>query len=373
MLVSSSLILLADTSLGAGAGCNAWPFWQRFKELYLSADGRVVDRSTAQQVTTSEGQAYALFFALVGNDRAAFDQILRWTRDNLAGGDLAKSLPAWQWGRAGDGSWRVLDTNAAADADLWMAYALGEAARLWNAPEYSRLGAALAANILRDEVASIPGLGTALLPGPKGFVTERSWRLNPSYLPLPVIHGLARQSGDPRWLEIAQSSEKIILGSAPQGFAADWIEFTTAGGFAADPTSRDIGGYEAIRVYLWAGMLPASDPTRQKLAEALKPMLSSAAKRVAPAETIGTRTLSMRGEGAPGFSAALLPMLANARMSSALQSHRKRAAENLLKNDQNYYSDVLTLFGLGWLEQHYRFNRAGLLSVHWTHACDRPH
>jgi endoglucanase len=34
---------------------------------------------------------------------------------------------------------------------------------------------------------------------------------------------------------------------------------------------------------------------------------------------------------------------------------------------------VLSLFGLGWLEQRYRFNRSGLLGVRWTPACDRPH
>ncbi len=59
-------------------------------------------------------------------------------------------------------------------------------------------------------------------------------------------------------------------------------------------------------------------------------------------------------------------MLANARMTPALQSHRQRAADGSLQNNQSYYSDALTLFGLGWLEQRYRFNRWGLLSVRWT-------
>ena len=81
----------------------------------------------------------------------------------------------------------------------------------------------------------------------------------------------------------------------------------------------------------------------------------------------------MRGDGSPGFSAALLPMLANAGMAAPLQIHRKRAAEETLRNNQSYYSDALTLFGLGWLERRYRFNRAGLLSVRRTPACDRPH
>lgn len=365
-------LLLADSALGAGVKCEAWPAWQRFKLLYMSHDGRIVDASTEAQITTSEGQSYALFFALVSNDREAFDRILRWTHNNLSGSQLEKNLPAWKWGRADDSTWRVLDRNSASDADLWIAYTLGEAARLWNEQRYSSLGAEIARNILRQEVASVPGLGTVLLPGPQGFVTDDSWRLNPSYLPLSLLRGLERQTREPLWGEIIQSSEQVILGSAPKGFAADWVEFTR-NAFIADRRSRGVSSYDAIRVYLWAGLLPASDPARDKILETLKPVLESVARRAAPVEIIDTQTLEMRGDGPPGFSAALLPMLANARMTAALQTQRQRAADGSLQDNQSYYSDALALFGLGWLEQRYRFNRSGLLSVRWTPACDRPH
>lgn len=365
-------MLLADTALGAGVQCEAWPAWQRFKLLYVSSDGRVVDASTERQITTSEGQAYALFFALVGNDRAAFDQMLRWTQNNLAGGSLEKRLPAWQWGRADDDDWRVLDANAASDADLWIAYTLGEAGRLWNESWYSRLGAAVANNIVQQEVTSLPGLGPTLLPGPVGFVTDRGWRLNASYLPLPIIRGVARQTHESVWNEIARSSERVILGSAPNGFAGDWVEYSN-GTFVPDHQTRGIGSYDAIRVYMWAGMMPVSDPSRDKIVQTLKPMVTAVVKRPTPVTSVDTQTLEMRGEGSPGFSAALLPMLANARASAALQTHRKRAADESLQGNQGYYSDVLTLFGLGWLEQRYRFDRAGLLSVRWVPACDRTH
>ncbi len=39
-------LLLADSALGAGVKCEAWPAWQRFKLLYMSHDGRIVDAST---------------------------------------------------------------------------------------------------------------------------------------------------------------------------------------------------------------------------------------------------------------------------------------------------------------------------------------
>src|SRR5690606_22838188 len=120
-------------------------------------------------------------------------------------------------------------------------------------------------------------------------------------------------------------------------------------------------------------VLPASDPAREELMRALRPMLDSVAERGTPAEIVDSQTLEMRGEGSPGFSAALLPMLANARMTTALQIQRLRAAEGSLQDDQNHHNDALALFGLGWLEQRYRFNRAGLLNVRWTPAGARPH
>ena len=73
----------------AGAsGCRAqqpWPLWKAYTERYLDGQGRVIDRSAGDR-TTSEGEAYAMFFALVDDDRGHFDKLLDWTEANLAGG-----------------------------------------------------------------------------------------------------------------------------------------------------------------------------------------------------------------------------------------------------------------------------------------------
>jgi len=349
------------------AAQNAWPAWQRFKQLYVSQEGRVIDASVPQQITTSEGQAYALFFALVANDPDSFATVLSWTQNNLAGGDLRRALPAWQWGRAEDGRWRVLDANPAADADLWIAYSLAQAARLWCNAEFAGLSRELANRILREEVTLVPGLGATLLPGPKGFVERQTWRLNASYVPIQIVRSLARS--DEQWRAVLKSSEQVILASAPRGFAADWIQYRSSDGFITDRVTRGIGSYNAIRVYLWAGMLPTSDPLHGKLARHLAPMVASTAQRAAPVESIDANTLVNSGAGSPGFSAALLPMLANAKQSTALRAHRARVEGESLEDDQAYYSDVLSLFGLGWLEQRYQFGATGNLSVSWKSRC----
>ena len=64
-----------------------WPVWSDFKTHFLKPDGRVVDASTPQLHSSSEGQSYAMFFALVANDPATFDKLWRWSVNNLAEGD----------------------------------------------------------------------------------------------------------------------------------------------------------------------------------------------------------------------------------------------------------------------------------------------
>ena len=120
-------------------------------------------------------------------------------------------------------------------------------------------------------------------------------------------------------------------------------------------------------------MLPSADPLHAKLAHQLAPMVASTAQREAPVESIDSNTLLKDGNGSPGFSAALLPLLANAKQAAALQAHRLRAANQSLQNDQAYYSDVLSLFGLGWLEQRYEFSTNGQLGVRWKHTCSAAH
>lgn len=146
-----------------------WPIWEKFKQYYISSDGRVIDPQLPERKTTSEGQSYGLFFALVAQDQPMFDKLLRWTEQNLAAGDLTKHLPSWAWGQNIQKKWGILDSNSAADSDLWIAYDLLEAGRLWNKQQYDSLGKKLLQRILKEEVIKIPGLGLMVLPGKIGF------------------------------------------------------------------------------------------------------------------------------------------------------------------------------------------------------------
>jgi endoglucanase len=351
-----------------GAGRAAiWPAWDSFKARFINEGGRVISDDGEGGRTYSEGQGYALFFALVANDRPAFEKLLRWTENNLCEGDMTARLPAWLWGKRPDGTWGVIDSNAASDADLWIAYALGEAGRLWNERSYRALSALLAARVLREETADIPGLGLTLLPAPKGFVQGNGrWRLNPSYVPMHLMHWLAATDPDPQWKKLVDSSQKLIQGSSPKGFTPDWTVYDAKQGFLLDTEGKEKGQgtYNAIRVYLWAGLMHADAPGRRALLDTLAPMARYVREQGYPPESIDIQSAQASGPAPSGFSAALLPFLRAVGDDAALQSQRMRLEARPLRPTA-YYEQALALFGLGAFEGQYRFSASGQLMVRW--------
>lgn len=364
VLFSGVLIaLLPGVALSATPDCS-WSQWQQFRTQFISDDGRVIDPNDKRLITTSEGQSYGLFFALVANDKASFRTILDWTEDNLAQGDLTAHLPAWLWGRHEDGSWRVLDSNSASDSDAWIAYSLLEAGRLWENRRYQTLGTLLLQRIRKEEVIEIPGLGQMLLPGKVGFVHEDYWRLNPSYQP-PQI--LARFAGlDPVWKEVIKSNLRLLTEGAPQGFAPDWVDYKAGSGWQPDALKGGVGSYDAIRVYLWLGMMDDGDADKAVLIKHYQPMHEKTLEQGIPPEKTDAFTGEVSGTGPVGFSAALLPFLSAS--PEVLAQQRQRVEQNLPGPDA-YFSSVLVLFGQGWDQQRYRFNPQGELIPAWSQQC----
>lgn len=349
---------------------DGWPAWEQFRAEFLSEDGRVIDKSSLYGHTFSEAQAYGLFFSLVANDRSSFDKILRWTEDNLCAGDLTAHLPAWLWGLRKNDTWGVRDANSAADADVWLAYALGEAGRLWNVRRYQALSELLRARILREEVQELPGLGPSLLPASRGFaLSSRRWRLNPSYTPPQLMRWLARREPESLWKSVQTSAVQVILGASPHGFVPDWILYDANLGFVPDTQGErhGHGAYNAIRVYLWVGLMHADAPDRRLLLRALAPMARHVREHGRPPEAIDTQTGHALRAGPTGFSAALLPFLAASGEQLALQQQRVRLDARPIPSDA-YYAQALGLFASGAMERYYAFDAEGQLRPRWEPA-----
>lgn len=340
--------------------------WPAFARDFLQQDGRVIDHE-AEGISTSEGQAYALFFALVANDRARFEAVLRWAEDNLAQGRLDERAMAWKWGRDGEGRWRVLDANAASDADLWMAYTLYEAAHRWQVPEWRLKAHAMQAHVARDLVVRV-GDRTTLLPGPQGFsLSDGGVRVNPSYLPLFLLRGLAREAPDGPWRSLADGLPEMLAAS-PSNVAPDWLHFRPATGYElAD--DHPAGSYDAIRVYLWAGMTHAEDPARDAVLAELTGILPCVDGSGRVAERIDATRGTCTGTADAGFSWAVLPFLM-ARGDLAL-ARRVRAAASAAPVGNRYYPRSLEQFAAAWMAGRFRFAADGRLLLAEESECAR--
>lgn len=337
----------------------------------------MIDRSTETQQTTSEGQSYAMFFALVANDRATFDRVLNWTRTNLSANQFDAAslrLPAWQWGKRQDGSFGVIDSNSASDSDVWIAYDLFQAGRLWKEPAYTKLAYALATQIVKQEVADLPGLGPMLLPGPQGFRTGQLTRLNPGYLPLPVLRGLAQDMPDGPWTKLAQNAAKMIritCRAATRRIGPPIRRAATASSSSIRRTA--MGSYDAIRVYLWAGMASPGDPLARPWLDALGGMRASVAQTGFPPEKVSTMSGAASGEGPLSYWAALAPYFKALNDERGLGLARARlealAAPPVAGREPVYYDRVLGLFGGGFIDGRYHFDDLGRLVPMWRSAC----
>lgn len=342
-----------------------------YQAHFISPDGRVIDRAYQDQRTTSEAQAYAMFFALVANDRPLFSRLLAWTERNLAQGNLAQYLPAWLWGMSRNGHWQVLDGNSAADADLWMAYTLIQAGRLWRRQRYTLLGARLAQEITEHEIVRIKKWGPMLQPGSYGFgPTHRGcYVFNPSYMPLPLYVALGARFGTP-WTLMARGLSAFLTAASPRGVAPNWTEWCPATGFRPDPSDGPYGSYAAIRVYLWAGITNPKTRGARSIMRALGGMKRLLKTQSYPPISVNTTTGVTQGRGPVGFSAALWPYLkrAGAAMRSAHELATVRAdrqPDGLYGRTARYYDQNLTLFALAYREDAFHFRPNGSLEVSW--------
>jgi endoglucanase len=370
--------------LCATGGCKQgpWQLWTSYESQFIDPQGRVMDPQGGNR-TTSEGESYALFFALVNNDRPEFDRILGWTRDNLAQGDLGTHLPAWLWGKSADGSWKIIDTNSASDADCWMAYTLYEAGRLWANPAYTKLSQQMMGLIAKNEVANLPGFGPMLLPGSSGFQHAQVWTLNPSYLPFFIFQRFADIDPNGPWGQIALGIPSVLAESARHGYAMDWVDYVPGDGFypatEIHPGNKDTdapgGSYDAIRVYLWAGMLDEHDSARPQVLNAVPAMSVYLANHDAPPEKVSEQGIPVEQDGPIGFSAAVLPYLRafpdleklSAQQLARLDKQRN-AGTGLYGKDPTYYDQNLALFATGYLGGKFRFGPGGELKVEWKRS-----
>lgn len=352
----------------------SWPLWTHYAEHFIQEDGRVVDHDR-DEMTTSEGQSYAMFFALVANDQVRFDLLYQWSVEHLADGSLKENLPAWSWGREPNGTWGTRDRNSASDADMWMAYDLIQAGRLWNRADYSSAGKSLLKLVANKEVSHVHG-SFVLLPGQTGFENGGTVVLNPSYMPLFLFYAAAQSQPSGPWTALAASLPPLLRMGSIAGFAADWLQLTPDGTICPIPapdsrTALATGSYDAIRVYLWSGITSPGTPGRDAVLKELSGMTTYMKKHSVPPEFVTEDHPAIAHPGPISYSAALIPFLQASQAPEAAAMQEKRldiawsSRSGLYGEPPRYYDQNLSMFALGYMEHRYRIRDTGELEVSW--------
>jgi endoglucanase len=252
--------------LAFGARADEANNWARYKAAFIAPDGRLFDES-AENVSHSEGQGYALTLAAFHDDREAFAKIWAWTAANLEiRGD---HLAAWRW-RPQDAP-HVLDRNNATDGDLLIAWGLAEAGRRWKAPEYTgaarRIAFAIAAKVVFPS-----GYGPALRPGAAGFGeddTKDGPLVNLSYWVFPALDALAEVAPEVDWKSIERSGLKLFDAArfGTLALPCDWISLRSGVRPAQDREA--LFSYELVRAPLYLAWGPElAKPALIKLTQA---------------------------------------------------------------------------------------------------------
>jgi endoglucanase len=372
--MTAPLVTMLFILRAAPAPQPSWPLWTHYAEHFIQEDGRDVDHDR-DEMTISEGQSYAMVFALVANDQVRFDLLYQWSVEHLADGSLKENLPAWSWGREPDGTWGAKDSKSASDADMWMVYDLIQAGRLWKRADYTSAGESLLKLVANKEVSHVHGF-FVLLPAQTGFEHGGTVVLNPSSTPLFLFHAAAQSRPAGPWTALAASLPSLLRMSSVAGFAADWLQVTSSGTICPIPspdssTAMATGSYDAIRDYLWSGITSPGTQGRDAVLKELSDMATYMRKHPAPPEFVTEDYPATAHAGPISYSGALIPFLqaSQAPEAAALQQRRLNVAwssrSGLYGEPPRYYDQNLSMFALGYMEHRYRIRNTGELEVSW--------
>lgn len=224
--------------------------WDAYKKRFVQFDGRVIDWFN-EQISTSEGQSYALLRSVWIGDRGTFDTVLNWTLNNLH--KTNNHLFAWKWGQRADKSWGIIENVSAADGDEDIAFALSIAYDKWGDIKYREL----AINIIKD----IWSYETILIKGVR-YLTAGDWvkvendtiSMNPSYFAPYAYRVFASIDASHNWLELVDTSYDIIYRCSESSKAylpPDWCMLNKNGEVVLPDTrdKKNDTSYDAFRTY----------------------------------------------------------------------------------------------------------------------------
>jgi len=332
--------------------------WEKYKQNYIDETGRVIDPDQ-EFITTSEGQSYALLRAVWSDDKAKFDQIWQWTKNNLQREE--DKLFSWKWGQLENGDYGVLPEgglNSATDADSDIALALLFAAERWKDDQYRLEAEQILASIWEQLVVEVNGQ-YYLLPGTWAN-SETELVLNPSYF-MPYSWRIFAEADpehdwqlliDPAYQVLMMAGDLNLNGEQGVGLPPNWLSLQKASGALTAPPA-DLTthySYDAMRVpwritldYVWFG----DEQAHQYLATLEK------LNEIYQSQGQFTSTYSYSGQPLTEYESPVM----YATSLGYFQVIHPEVAENILNtkilslysNDENSFSSELNYYDENWL------------------------
>ncbi len=251
----ATAVVAGAASLPEAAGASVW---DDYKALFIKDTGAVVDTYN-HNMSHSEGQSYALMFALAFNDQDTFSRVLSFTESKLR--DPNSGLHYWAY--KPEEADPVSDKNNATDGDLMIAWALMKAGETWGIKDFSTKGEDLAKAIADKCAVDFAGY-RLLLPGVDGFYKNSSVIVNPSYIVLPALSYIANRTHDKVFEDLYNDGKRLLEAVGNSGFKVnlvpDWIEVDAQGRITPSTQWPARSSYDAIRVPLYESWDDPSSP-----------------------------------------------------------------------------------------------------------------
>jgi endoglucanase len=234
--------------------------WEQYKKEYIEPETfRVLDKQK-DNITTSEGQSYAMYRAVWLDDKETFDNVWKWTKDNLQRDD--NKLFAWLFGELPDGSYGILTdqggNNTATDADVDIALALIFASGRWNEQEYLGDALVIIRSIWENEVVYVNDV-PYLVANNIEKDAPTNMVVNPSYLFPSAYRVFAKLDPEHPWMDVVDSSYDILDKSmtakldkqVSANIPPDWVFINKQTGTLTAPNTNNLTtntSFDALRV-----------------------------------------------------------------------------------------------------------------------------
>lgn len=337
--------------------------WEYYKKNFIVSYGQVIDPDF-NDVTTSEGQSYAMLRAVWANDRNTFDGVWQWTRDHFQ--YRTDKLISWLWQKDEDGEYRLGDSASASDADLDIALALVLAYNRWENEIYLTQAKEIINDIWEKEVVSLRN-NYYLLAG-SNAETEDTYIINPSYLSPGHFYVFSQVDPIHPWLSLRTDSYELLASlqrynNNQTGLPTNWIGLTKDTGRFRSlsyiyPENADYYGFDAFRTF-WRVALDAQwsgNPQAFEYLDSVEPFLRDEVEQNGRLRSI----YSLNGDPVVEYSALSTdtPLLVAASVLQRTDAHDiyLRDLEGVYNYDEGYWGKD----GVRYYDQNWAWFAAGL-------------